>query len=79
MDIAFIDVLTLALAVNMGYSITLDAEILKILEQRKQDALANARHIQAIENYPPDVLEGDWIPSRYQYDQHTITSFIYFR
>ncbi len=65
LDQSFIDAFALKMAVEMCYSGTSNLDMLNVLTKRFTQAITEARHNQAIEAFPQQVIEGPWALSRY--------------
>ena len=65
MDAMFRECLTLKLAADMCISLTSNIDLRSMYEQLVERRINVAYNASAIESTPPDVIEGDWIPSRY--------------
>lgn len=65
MDAMFRECLTLKLAADMCMSLTSNIDLKSMYEQLLERKINLAYNASAIESTPPEVIEGNWILSRY--------------
>lgn len=65
MDAMFRECLVLKLAADMAISLTSNIDLRSIYEQLFDNKIRLAYNASAIESTPPEIIEGDWIISRF--------------
>jgi hypothetical protein len=65
LDSSMIEVVSLKLATDLSISILENMNMKDMLFSLFQRALADARNVHAVEDYPQEPIEGAWLKSRY--------------